>query len=105
MKSIVIILWVLLSLVLSACTSNTSEANKTGEEVNLTIPQETDWEQAKEWILAGKVETLTQAHNLTVILVLKDGSQFTTKEPVLDEIFKVVEQCSAKCSEITIATE
>jgi len=103
MKSVVIILSLLTLLI--ACTSKTSEANQPGAEINSTAPQETEWEQAKELLLAGKVESLTQAHDRTVILTLKDGSQFTTKEPTLDEIFKRVEQCGAKCSEITIATE
>jgi len=104
MKSIVVILCIFLSFV-SACTSKTSEPNKTAEQIHLTVPQETEWEQAKELLLAGKVETLTQAHDRTVILTLKDGSQFTTKEPALDDIFRLVEQCGAKCAEIMIATE
>lgn len=104
MKNIVVILCILL-LFVSASSSRTSQPNKTGEQVNLTVPEETEWKQAKEMILDGKVESLTQAHDRTVILTLKDGSQFTTKEPVLDDIFRLLQQCGAKCSEIIIATE
>ena len=104
MKCFYLILGVMVAF-LSACSSNSAEPNKAAEQTNLTVPQETKWEQAKELILARKVETLTQSHDRTVILTLKDGSQFTTKEPVLDDIFRLVEQCGAKCSEIMIATE
>jgi hypothetical protein len=104
MKCLNLILGIMVAF-LSACTSNSVEANKIGEQVNLTVPRETKWEQAKELILAGNVETLTQSHDRTVILVLKDGSQLTTKGPVLDDIFRLVEQCGTKCSEIMIATE
>ena len=102
MKSNLAILCTII-LFLTACTA--PKSNKTGDELNLTSPQETGWELAKEMILAGKVETLTQFHDLKVILELKDGSQFTTTEPALDDIVKVVEQCGAKCSDTSIITE
>ena len=102
MKSSVAILCILM-LSLTACT--TPESNKTGDDVNTASPQETSWELAKEMILAGQVETLTQFHDLKVILELKDGSQFITTEPALDDIVKLVEQCGARCSETSIITE
>ena len=104
MKSLHLFLGIMVAF-LSACTSNSVGPNKARERFNLTMPQEADWERAKELILDGKVETLAQAHDRSVILTLKDGSQFTTKEPALDEIFRLVKQCGAKCSEIMIATE
>lgn len=104
MKCFSLILCIMVAF-LSACTSNSAEPNELAEQVNMTVPEEIEWEQAKEMILAGKVKTLTQAHDHTVILTLKDGSQFTAKEPVLDDIFRLVEQCGAKCAEVMIATE
>ena len=56
-------------------------------------------------ILEGKVETLTQFHDLKVILELKDGGQVITTEPALDDIVKVLEQCGAKCSDTSIISE
>jgi hypothetical protein len=102
MKSIVGILC-LLFLLLTACEA--PAPGKPEKEVNLTIPQETTWEQAKEMILAGKVRTITQFHDLKVILDLKDGSQLTITEPAIDEVFRVVEQCGAKCENMGLITE
>lgn len=102
MKSIVIILCILL-LLLTACAAPTPD--KSEKEINLAVPQKTGWEAAKEMILAGKVKMITQSHNLTVILDLKDGSQFTTTEPTIDEVFRVVEQCDTKCADISLMTE
>lgn len=102
MKSTTVILYILL-LLLTACAA--PAPTKAEEEVNLTSPQETTWEQAKEMILAGKVKTLVQSHNLKVELELKDGSQFTVTEPALDDVFRVVEQCGARCADIVLMTE
>lgn len=102
MKCTAVILCMLF-LLLTGCT--TPAPNKAEQEVNLTIPQETGWDMAKEMILAGKVKTITQSHDLKVILDLKDGSQFTTTEPAIDEVFRVVEQCGAKCENIGLMTE
>ena len=102
MKSSVAILCVI-TLFVAACTP--AESNKTGNELNTPSPQEIRWELAKEMILEGNVETLTQFHDLNVILELKDGSQLITTEPALDDVVKVVEQCGAKCSDTSIISE
>jgi len=102
MKSNLAILCIIIPF-LTACT--TSEQNKAGDDVNTTSPRETGWELAKEMILEGKVETLTQFHDLKVILELKDGGQVITTEPALDDIVKVLEQCGAKCSDTSIISE
>jgi hypothetical protein len=82
-------------LLLTSCAS--SKSTSTTEEIG--------WDKAKEMILTGAVETLSQTHDRKVMLDLKDGSRFTTTEPTLDDIFKVVEQCGKKCSNISMITE
>ena len=68
-------------------------------------PGEVDWETAIEILNSGAVEMAAQLHNLTVTLVLKDGSEIRTVEPTIDAIFDEVEKCGKPCSGITLATE
>jgi hypothetical protein len=42
---------------------------------------------------------------LTVFLTLKDGTMLETIEPVIDDVFDVIDQCGDTCSNIIIATE
>ena len=63
------------------------------------------WEDAQNLILEGRVSQVTQLHNLTVILDLKDGSTVKTIEPAIDDVFKVIQQCGDKCADIIRATE
>lgn len=63
------------------------------------------WEEAQNLILEGRVSQITQLHNLTVVLNLKDGSTVKTIEQAIDDVFKVIDQCGDKCSDIVRATE
>ena len=63
------------------------------------------WEDAQNLILEGRVSQVTQLHNLTVILDLKDGSTVKTIEPAIDDVFKVIQQCGDKCADIIRAPE
>lgn len=63
------------------------------------------WEEAQNLILEGGVSQVTQLHDLTVILDLKDGTTVKTTEPAIDEVFKVIDQCGDPCSDIIRATE
>jgi hypothetical protein len=64
-----------------------------------------DWEAAKQMILGGDVAQVMQAHSLEVYLVLKDGREFTTIEPGIDDVFEVVDQCGEVCKGIIQVTE
>ncbi len=64
-----------------------------------------NWEEAQNLILKGEVAQVTQLHNLTVFLTLKDGNMVQTVEPNIDDVFDVVDQCGDPCSDIIIATE
>ncbi len=68
-------------------------------------PEATGWESARQMILDGQVNKITQAHSLQVTLTLTDGRVVNTVEPEIDAVLAVVKQCGDKCSGIAIATE
>jgi hypothetical protein len=63
------------------------------------------WEHAIAMVLNGEVASVTQDHQLNVILTLNDGRTLTTTEPAIDEIINVIRSCGDPCKDITIATE
>lgn len=68
------------------------------------FPKDISREEAKNLILEGKVKSLFQAHSLEVHLETDEGS-FTTKEPVIDEVWKVRKECGSPCATMELATE
>ena len=75
---------------------------------SITPTQDTDfisWEEAKQLILTGRVEQVHEFHNLTVNLLIKDGTTRTTREPKINAIFKFINQCGEPCSSIMKAME
>ena len=64
-----------------------------------------NWDQAMAMILNLEVKQVTQTHDQQVTLLLKDGRMLITREPSIDEVFKVIEQCGDPCKEIVVATE
>ncbi len=46
-----------------------------------------------------------QIHALDVTLELKDGRSLHTIEPQIDDVFKVIDQCSDICQDIIMITE
>ena len=69
------------------------------------MPMTLSWPEAEQMILSGDVQQVAQTHALAVYLTLKDGREFVTKEPSIDEVFRVVERCGEKCAGIALATE
>jgi len=63
-----------------------------------------EWDVATKLIIEGKVAEVTQYDNLIVILVLKDGQTVSTREPVIDEVFNLIEECGDSCKDIEIPT-
>lgn len=63
------------------------------------------WPQAQEYIKNCQVDMAMQAHSLNVDLTLKDGKRVRTVEPMIDDVFKVVNGATEKCGNIGIATE
>jgi len=78
-------------------------------DVDNAIPEEEsteiEWEEARELILDGEVEQVTQLHSLEVRLVLEDGRRLVTTEPEIDAVFAVVDECGGPCADMELITE
>jgi hypothetical protein len=66
--------------------------------------KEIDWEQAKRMVWNAIVTTTIQGHDLSVVLVTKSGRVYRTKEPKIDEIYRVaalIDPCHRYITHIT----
>jgi hypothetical protein len=63
------------------------------------------WDTVKQAIENCEVESIMQAHNLEVTVVLKDGETVKAKEPEIDDIFDIVANHREECGEIIMMTE
>lgn len=68
--------------------------------VNSTV----SWEDAVKIISEGDIDYVFQTHDRTVNIKMKDGSDFFTTEPNIDEVIRVIER-AGKSDEIGIMTE
>jgi inhibitor of cysteine peptidase len=75
--------------------------NEPSESSRTEVP----WEEARELILAGEVQQVTQLHSLEVTLELTDGRRLVTTEPEIDAVFNVVDACGELCEDMVLATE
>lgn len=64
-----------------------------------------EWEEATRLILEGKVAQVTSFDNLMVIMVLKDGETVNTRQPTLDAVLDVIDECGDLCKDIELLTE
>jgi len=67
--------------------------------------QDASWAEAITILHSGEVAQVTQLHNLTVTLILKDGTRIVTKEPAIDDIWDEVHSCGTPCDDMIMATE
>jgi hypothetical protein len=81
------------------------EAESLDEDLpRLSGAKDISWEEAKRLVLLGVINTTIQAHNLTVHLVSDSGAVYRTKEPKIDEIWRisqVVDPCRRFIQHIT----
>ena len=89
---------------LTACSSSAATQEIVTPDP-LPCGEEVEWETAVEILHQGEVEQVVQLHSLAVTLILKDGCEIKTVEPVIDDIFNEVENCGALCSDMILATE
>jgi hypothetical protein len=66
---------------------------------------QTSYEDALKLLFEGQAKGVFQTHALCVDLELKDGTIIHTKEPVIDDLFKKLEECGESCQDMTLATE
>lgn len=64
-----------------------------------------EWEEATRSILAGEVAQLTQYDNLVVVMVLKDGQIMSTRQPALDAVLDLIDECGDLCKDLEILTQ
>ncbi|MCI0542309.1 hypothetical protein L0Y69_00950, partial [bacterium] len=82
-----------------------SEETPGSESGATTFERAGTWEEVVEALKTGNVTAITQTHDLTVKVTLKNGTVFTAKEPEIDAIFTEIRKCGGKCAGIIQATE
>jgi len=77
-----------------------------GEEARFAEPGSTfiSWYWATELIRKCEIESVMQTHALDVYLTLKNGERVRAVEPLIDEVFKVLQEVG-NCGGIPLATE
>lgn len=95
-KSLVLLFSLVLIFTLSGCKSSSSP------EISET---EYTWGEALEKLHDGEVKSVAQLHNLTVNFYLKNGQEFSVKEPAIDVIFDEVKKCGDICATMELITE
>jgi hypothetical protein len=71
----------------------------------LTMPKEILWTEVLKILKDGQVKIASQTDNKIVRLTLKDGTEFKTTEPEIDDIFNEIEKCGEICKNIKMITE
>ncbi len=93
-----LVIWVWLCVVaglwLAGCASS-------GKAAAPKVP----WEEAIDLIQSGGVGSVVQYHSREVALIMKDGGEIWTREPIIDLVFDIIEECGAPCAEISLITE
>ena len=96
-----------LALVLILLTACSPGANPQENGIPDPLPcgEEVEWDAAVKILNQGGVEQVVQLHSLEVTLILEDGCEIKTVEPVIDDIFQEVEKCGSPCEGMILATE
>lgn len=76
-----------------------------GHPLSQREPVELPWEQAVSQLESCNVAMAVQTHELEVYLTLRDGSRVVAREPMIDEVFRVLDGTRPTCGAIPIATE
>jgi hypothetical protein len=78
-----------------------------GEELRSFDPGNVfiSWPHAIELFKACQVAMATQTHSLDVYLDLKDGRKVRAVEPMIDEMFTIINQTQSACGAFPVATE
>jgi len=61
-----------------------------------------EWDEATRLILAGEVAQLTQYDNLMVIMILRDEQTVNTRQPAMDAVLDLIDECGDLCVDIKI---
>jgi hypothetical protein len=63
------------------------------------------WDDAVNLLMDGQVKQVAQTHALEVTLILRDGTEMKTVEPVIDAVFQVINECGDACQDMILMTE
>lgn len=63
------------------------------------------WYEATQLISNCMVKSSFQSHSLAVTLTLKNGTNVKTTEPIIDEVFTIINNSNHRCGKIQMATE
>src|SRR5882672_4850730 len=72
---------------------------------SFTSAKQVPWNLAAAAILGGRATCMGQSHNLSVILLLGNGSKWATTEPAIDDVGRLYKQCGSPCANMTLWTE
>jgi hypothetical protein len=64
--------------------------------VSGTETREIEWDRAKEMILGGQAQSVMQTHSLSVSITGRDGIQYRTREPNIDDVLRLVKEVDPK---------
>jgi hypothetical protein len=63
------------------------------------------WDQARRLLRECRVRAIGQTHRRFVTLTLRSGERATTREPRIDDIFRILARLPRKCAPKTVSTE
>ena len=67
--------------------------------------EQVEWGEVETLLSSGQVAEVFQRFSLPVVITLKDGRIILVESPAKDEIFKLLDQCGAKCNVIRRLSE
>lgn len=88
-----------------ACTQERESFNPTKYIDKIISEALISWKEVENLITSCEIESAWQTHSKEVSVTLKDGTNFRSIEPEIDDLFKVVEASKSKCGEVLVGTE
>ncbi|MBN1554984.1 MAG: hypothetical protein JXA11_09575 [Phycisphaerae bacterium] len=94
----------LVGLLLIATTGCTPALPGLPEGIVVSEDSTLSWEDTLVVLEKSEIEFLTQFHNRTIWITLKDGTRFKATQPEIDEAFHILKK-SGKLNSISWSTE
>ncbi len=94
------------SIVLSACAGDAARSDSPQAEVPSPARRTAiEWSAVPALLRSGRVVAIVQLHDLTVTLITREGEEFVTREPALDDILAAIRDHAPNADSIVRATE
>lgn len=62
------------------------------------------WGKVARVLEAGKIKAIVQTEDLVVRMKMEDGGCFITREPHIDAIVPLIEECGSACAEVKLVS-